>query len=117
MVDESWLPFLKVHPSERRWPDCPSVSAVLARLLWPTQLTTDLLAGQAFGVQVRQMTRWNTRIAELTASICQAAGIDQATWAIPAKIKAIGGAVVVQGARAVDSPFYHRCSICAVNVL
>ena len=23
----------------------------------------------------------------------------------------------VQGARAVDSPFYHRCSICAVNVL
>ena len=67
-----------------------SFCAVLARLLWPTQLTTDLLAGQAFGVQVRQMTRWNTRIAELTASICQAAGIDQATWAIPAKIKAIG---------------------------
>ena len=33
----------------------------------------------------------------------------------PFKCFVSSAVVVVQGARAVDSPFYHRCSICAVK--
>lgn len=92
MDDRWWLElttFLQGTPFREKVAKL-SFCAVLARLIWPTQLTSDVIAGKAFvKVGERQMTRWSKRVAELTTVVCKAAGIDQYTWIIPEKVEAI----------------------------